>query len=340
MQLYLGPNTSAFEEEFASYCGASHAIGVGSGTEAILFSLLALGVGPGDEVITVSHTFIATVEAIDQTGATPVLVDINPELYTIDPAAVEQAITGRTKVIVPVHLYGQPADTDPLLRMGKTHGLAIVEDACQAHGAEYRGRRVGSLGDFGCFSFYCSKNLGAYGEAGMVVTNDEELAERVRLIRNHGQESRYSHSLVGYNGRLDEIQAAILRVKLRYLDEWNAHRRGNADVYNRLLSDMPVVRPVEAPYARHVYHLYVIRSPCREQIRSALEQAGIGTGIHYPVPIHRQPVLRRQAYAKVALQVTESIANEVLSLPMYPELTEEQIAEVASLVIQTVEAAQ
>jgi dTDP-4-amino-4,6-dideoxygalactose transaminase len=332
MELFLGKNVQAFESEFAAYCGTRDAIGLGSGTAALHLALLACGIGPGDEVVTVSHTFIATAEAIMLCGARPALVDIDPKTYTMDVSAIEDSITSKTRAILPVHIYGQPADMDPILALASEHGLAVIEDACQAHGAEYKGERVGSLGDVGCFSFYYSKNLGAYGEAGMCVTSRPEIARRLRVLRDHGSASKYRHSVMGVNARLDEIQAAILRVKLKRLEDWNEARRANARVYNDLLAASPVVTPFEAGHARHVYHLYVIRVQDRDGLRAHLHDAGIGTGIHYPVPIHCQPAWKEAGSGEQVLETTEGCADEVLSLPMYAELTADQIERVVSAV--------
>lgn len=332
MQLFLGENVQGFEAEFAEYCGTRYAVGLGSGTEALHLALIACGMGPGDQVITVSHTFIATVEAIYLTGATPVLVDIDPETYTIDVSQIEEKITSNTKAIIPVHLYGQPADMDPILAIAEKHGLVVVEDACQAHGAEYKGKRTGSLGNVGCFSFYFSKNLGAYGEAGICVTNDPEIARHLRMLRDHGSEEKYYHSMMGVNARLDEIQAAILRVKLRRLDEWNDARRSSAYLYNELLIDSPVVTPNEVEYARHVYHLYVIRTSQRDKLQAYLRERGIATGIHYPVPIHLQTAWRRGNHQTESLPITERYAREILSLPMFPEMTAEQVTSVVNAI--------
>ena len=336
MHLFLGKNVQGFEAEFAEYCGVPYAVGVGSGTEALHLALLACGIGPGDEVITVSHTFIATVEAIWLTGARPVLVDIDLDTYTMDVSQIEGKITPQTKAIIPVHLYGQPADMDPILAIAEKYRLTVVEDACQAHGAEYKGKRTGSLGDVGCFSFYFSKNLGAYGEAGICVTNEPKIARHLRMLRDHGSEEKYYHSVMGVNARLDEIQAAILRVKLSRLDEWNEARRRNAHLYNDLLRDSPVVTPSEAKYARHVYHLYVIRTTRRDDLQAYLRTRGIATGIHYPVPIHLQSAWRRGTHQTAGLPITERYAREILSLPMYPELTPDSIEYVAGAIRDSV----
>jgi dTDP-4-amino-4,6-dideoxygalactose transaminase len=332
MQLFLGPNVQAFDDEFARYCGAEFGIGVGSGTEALHLALQACDVGRGDEVITVSNTFFATVEAIALTGARPVFVDIDPETFNMDASQIERCITEKTRAILPVHLYGHPADMDPIMELARAHGLKVIEDACQAHGAEYRGRRAGSMGDVGCFSFYYGKNLGAYGEAGMVVTSDHEVAHRCRMLRNHGQGVRYYHSLMGVNGRLDEVQAAVLRVKLPHLDEWNDKRRTLAVEYGRGLPSS-VMKPGEMAWAKHVYHLYVIKTPERDRLRSYLESRGVASGIHYPVPIHLQDAYRSYCGGNaVSLPVTEEVTAEILSLPIYPELTIEQLDHVCSCI--------
>jgi dTDP-4-amino-4,6-dideoxygalactose transaminase len=327
MNLFLGENVYRLEEEFAAYCGASHAIGVGSGTDALHLALRAVGAGPGDEVITVSNTFFATVEAIALCGARPVFVDIDPATYTMDPSQIEAAITPQTKAIVPVHLYGHPADMDPIIAIGRRHGLSIVEDACQAHGAEYKGVRIGSFGDAAAFSFYYSKNLGAYGEGGMVVTKDREIATKVQMLRNHGSKERYHHALLGVNARLDEVQASVLRVKLPHLDSWNAARRTWAEEYSRRLADLEdVVTPVVQPYAKHVFHLYVIRTADRDHLQRWLKNHGVSTGIHYPVPVHLQEACADLGYAAGSLPETEAAAQEILSLPMFPELTVDEVA--------------
>jgi len=332
MQLFLGENVQALEREFADVCGAQYAIGVSDGTTALHLILRACGIGPGDEVITVSHTFIATAEAIVLAGARPVFVDIDPVTYTMDVAQIEANITRRTRAILPVHLYGQPADMDPILDIARTYGLKVIEDACQAHGARYKGRPTGSLGDAAAFSFYVSKNLGAYGEGGMVTTNDEDIARRVRMLRDHGSYRRYAHEDIGVNGRLDEIQAAILRVKLPHLRDWNEARRQRAAYYTSLLADTPLVTPVEAPYSHHVYHLYVVRAPWRDELQAYLRQRDIATGIHYPVPCHLQRACHDLGYRRGELPVTERVAGEILSLPMYAELSDEDIATIADAV--------
>ena len=328
----LGQEVEAFEEEFSAYCGLSHGIGVGSGTEALHLALMACGVGPGDEVITVPHTAVATVAAIELTGARPVFVDIDPHSYIIAPDQLESRLTAQTRAVVPVHLYGQAADLDPILEIAQRRGLTVVEDCAQAHGAEYKGRRVGSFGRVACFSFYPTKNLGAYGDGGMIVTDDGALAQKVRLLRQYGWEKRYVSSLRGLNSRLDEIQAAILRVKLRHLDKWNEARRARARLYGELLAGSGVVTPIEMDYGRHVYHLYVIRCPHRDALKDYLAEHGVGTAIHYPVPIHLQDAYRVLGYWRGDFSVTEACADEILSLPMYPELREDEVREVSDLV--------
>lgn len=323
MNLYIGPNCEALEQEFAAYCGTSYAVGVGSGTEAIHFALLACAIGPGDEIITSPNTFFATVEAIIQTGATPVFADIDPGTFTIDPSEITKKITGRTKAIIPVHMCGQTADMDRIREISKKHSLYVIEDSCQAHGASYRGEKAGAMGDAGCFSFYFTKNLGAYGEGGMVTTNSAEIAEKVRLYRNHGHRSKYEHAVFGYNGRLDEIQAAILRIKLKYLNECNTKRRGIAQRYHALLQGSPLILPVEAPERMHIYHLYVVRTQKRDELQEHLTINGIGTGIHYKVPVHLQEAARGLRYIKGDFPNCEKACDEILSIPMYPELDEQ-----------------
>jgi len=331
-QFILGSEVAAFEQEFAAYCQAEHGIGVNTGTSALHLSLLAAGVGPGDEVITVPFTFVATVAAIVYTGAKPVFVDIDPDTFTMDVAAIESAITPRTKAILPVHLYGQPADMDPILAIARKRGLVVIEDACQAHGAEYKGRRVGSLGDFGCFSFYPGKNLGAYGEGGMVTTNDAEYARKIRMLRDWGAERKYEHVVKGYNYRLEGIQGAVLRVKLRHLETWTEARRSAGALYDRLLAESGVPTPRAAAYARHVYHIYAIRTRERTKWQEALHAQGIQTGIHYPIPIHLLPAYADLGYKAGQFPHSEQAAREVLSLPIFPELTREQCATVCQAV--------
>jgi dTDP-4-amino-4,6-dideoxygalactose transaminase len=325
MWLFLGENVQAFEEEFGELCEVEHAVGVSEGTTALQLALMACDVGHGDEVITVSHTFIATSEAIALTGAKPVFVDIDPETYTMDVSKIEEAITPKTRAIIPVHLYGQPADMDPIMEIAEQNDLWVIEDACQAHGAGYKGRRTGGLGHMAAYSFYFSKNLGAYGEAGMVTTNDDELAETVSMLRDHGSPEKYSHTLVGLNGRLDEIQAAVLRAKLPHLEDWNDQRRASAAHYTELLSNVEgVITPKVADYAEHVFHLYVARVPQRDELRTYLRERDIGAGIHYPTPCHLQPAFESLGYSKGDFPVTEQIVDEIISVPIYPELTAEQ----------------
>ena len=328
----LGKQVSAFEEEFAAYLGAGYAVGVGSGTEALHLALWACGVGPGDEVITVPNTAVPTVNAISLTGAAPVFVDIHPTSYNLDPTRLRTAITRRTKAILPVHLYGQAADMMPILELAKEYGLFVVEDACQAHGTTYKGKKAGTWGDVGCFSFYPSKNLGAYGDAGAVVTNDESLAQRLRLLRNYGQTSRYVHAIKGTNSRLDEIQAAILRVKLRHLDAFNQRRQEKAALYHRLLVGSPVIVPTEMPYGTHVYYLYVIRSGHRDELQAYLKQHGVETYIHYPTPVHLQQAYQELGLPKGSFPIAEAYADQVLSLPLFPELTDGEISIICDLI--------
>jgi dTDP-4-amino-4,6-dideoxygalactose transaminase len=332
MQLFLGPNVRAFEEEFAAYCQAKQAIGVGSGTDALILSLRAADVGPGDEVITVSHTFFADTEAIALVGATPVFVDVEPDTWNLDPSKLEAAITPRTKAIIPVHLCGQPADMTPIMEIARRHKLFVLEDACQAHGAEYQGKRVGAIGDAAVFSFYCSKNLGGFGEGGMVTTNDAGLTARIRRLRDHGSDRRYEHAEIGTNARLDEVQAAILRVKLRHLNGWNAGRQANAAAYGELLAGTGLALPTVRPDRTHVYHLYVVQGPRRDALKDYLGERGISTGVHYPIPGHLQPAAQPWTKGPGSLPVTEGLAERVLSLPMYPELSREQVAYVADAV--------
>jgi len=328
-----GSFVAQFEKEFASFCECPRAIGVGNGTEALWLSLSALGVSQGDEVITVPNTFIATVEAISLCGAKPVFVDVDERTYTMDPALLEGAITPRTKAVIPVHLFGQMADMDPIMEMAKAHGLHVIEDACQAHGAEYKGRKAGSIGDAGCFSFYPSKNLGAYGEAGAVVTHNAELDRKIGMMLDHGQSRKYCHDLIGWNARMDGLQGAILSVKLQHLSEWDEARRRHAENYNALLSGLKgVVIPFEAGYAKHVYHVYAIRTQDRNRIIDLLAKDEIGYGIHYPIPVHLQKAYHPLGYREGSFPVSERCALEFLSLPLFPELAREQIERVAEAV--------
>ncbi len=326
-----GDEVRRFETEFAAYCEAKACVGVGNGTDALYLALRALGLGPGDEVITVAHTFIATSEAISMTGATPIFIDVNDDTMLMNPALIEQAITTNTKAIVPVHLYGQSCDMDAIMEIARKHGLKVIEDAAQAHGGRWRGQRVGSIGDAATFSFYPGKNLGAFGDAGAVVSQDEELIERIRMLANHGRLEKYTHKMEGVNSRLDGMQAAILRVKLRHLDEWNSRRRQIADAYRDQLTDRGLTLPTVHENAETVWHLFVVRVGERERLQSLLKEEGIATGIHYPVSLHEQPAYedRRASYS---LPVTERAAREVLSLPMYPELSQEQIEAVCNAV--------
>ena len=329
----LGEEGLCFEEEFAAYCGARYGVGVASGTEALQIALLACGVSAGDEVITVSNTAIPTAAAIMAIGAKPVFVDINPENYNLDPQAAEKAVTKRTQALLPVHLYGQPADLDPLIRLARKRGLKVIEDCAHAHGAEYHGKKVGSLGDAAAFSFYPTKNLGALGDAGMVITNDRRVAEKAKLLRNYGQRQRNLSSMKGFNSRLDEIQAAVLRAKLKHLDEWNEKRRGIAKFYDEQIRNPHILKPRGSTDSPSVYHLYVVRTARREAFRNHLAKRGIETSIHYPVPLHLQPAFR-EGRPKVRLPATERSAREVLSLPLYPELTEEEVRFVAASIAQ------
>jgi dTDP-4-amino-4,6-dideoxygalactose transaminase/acetyltransferase-like isoleucine patch superfamily enzyme len=320
----LGEEVAAFEREFAAYQNATNGIAVNTGTSALHLALLAAGVGPGDEVITVSFTFVATVAAIIYTGAKPVFVDIDPDSLTMDVSKIEAAITPRTKIILPVHIHGQSADMDPIIEISRRHNLIVIEDACQAHGAEYKGRRVGSIGDIGCFSFYPGKNLGAYGEGGMVITNDQKYTHTIRMLRDWGAENKYIHTLKGYNYRMEGMQGAILRVKLRHLEKWTNARRSHASRYNVLFTDAGVKTPCEMPSNRHVYHIYAIRVAQRDAFQKALTALGVSSGIHYPIPVHLQPAYADLGYKKGDFPNTEAASNEVLSLPMFAELTSAQ----------------
>ena len=328
----LGPAVQEFEQAFASYCGAGHCVGVNSGTDALNLAVRVLGIGPGDEVITVANTFIATVNAIALAGATPVLVDMNPGDYLIDPALIEKAITPRTKAIMPVHLYGQPADMDAIMSIARQHGLHVIEDACQAHGALYKGQPVGTFGVMGCFSFYPGKNLGSYGEGGAVVTNDAALAEQIRVYRNVGQSAKYVHPVIGFNTRLHSMQAAVLKVKLKHLPEWNAKRRHWAARYSELLAGTGLVLPKENAGVEHVWHLYVVQHDRRDDLLKALQDQQIYCGIHYPVPIADQSAYKGVRCLPEGTPVTARAAKRILSLPMHPDLTEEQVNTVAAAV--------
>ncbi len=329
-QFILGSEVVALEEEFARYCSADYGIAVNTGTSALHLALLAAGIGSGDEVITVPFTFVATIAAIIYSGATPVFVDIDPVSFTIDTTQIENAITERTKAILPVHLYGQPSDMAPIMEIARRYGLTVIEDAAQAHGAEYNGQQVGSIGDLGCFSFYPGKNLGAYGEGGIVVTNNPKYALTIRMLRDWGQEKRYHHVLKGYNYRMDGIQGAIVRVKLRYLDAWTEARRSHAAKYDELLAGLAVKTPVAMPYSHHVYHIYAVRTIQRDQLQQFLNDQGIQTGIHYPIPVHLQKAYADLGYQSGDFPVSELAANEVLSLPMYAELSNSAIGEIAA----------
>jgi UDP-N-acetyl-3-dehydro-alpha-D-glucosamine 3-aminotranferase len=330
-QFILGPQVQALEEEVASYCGTKFAVGVASGTDALLLGLHAAGVGPGHEVLMPTFSFIATADSVSLLGATPVFVDIDPSTFAVDPAQLEAKITPRTRAIVPVHLYGHPADMDPINSVAQRHNLKVIEDNAQAIGAKYKNRKTGCLGDLGCISFFPSKNLGAYGDGGMIVTNSESDAKHLRVLRNHGSTKKYYATEQGWNSRLDEIQAAILRVKLRHLDKWGVARRKNAGTYSQLLKAIPgVVTPVEAPWAEHVYHQYTIRVVNRDRVQSALAEQGIGTTVYYPTPMHLQPVFAKLGYHEGDLPRAEQAAKEVLSLPIYAELTSQQIHRVVA----------
>jgi dTDP-4-amino-4,6-dideoxygalactose transaminase len=328
-QFILGSEVAAFEREFAAYSGATECIALNSGTSALHLALLAAGIKPGDEVITVPFTFVASVAAVLYAGARPVLVDIDPRSYTMDPSAVEVAITSRTRVILPVHLYGQPADMDPIMEVARRHGLVVIEDAAQAHGSKYKGRPAGSIGDIACFSFYPTKNLGAYGEAGAVATSNPEYAKTIRMLRDWGQDSKYHHALRGYNYRMEGFQGAILRVKLRHLEKWNDARRAVASQYDRLLANCGVELPAEMPWARHVYHVYTLRTEDRDGLQASLLAEGIQTAVHYGLPAHLQPAYSDLGYGKGSFPQSETAALQVLSLPIYPELSDQGIARVA-----------
>ena len=329
-QYVLGEEVSHFEREFASYCKVQDAVAVNSGTSALHLALLAAGIGPGDEVITTPHTFVATVAAIGYVGARPVFVNIDPHTFTLDPELIEAAMTPRSRAIIPVHLYGQMADMDGILGIARRRNLVVIEDAAQAHGAEFKGRRAGSMGDLGCFSFYPGKNLGAYGEGGAVVTNNPEFDRTLRMLRDWGAERKYGHVLKGFNYRMDGIQGAILRVKLRHVEGWTEARRAHAARYNCLLAGSGYPTPAEASCARHVYHIYAIRSANRDRLQSSLHDRGVQTGVHYPIPVHLQRAYADPQYGPGSFPHAEAAAREVLSLPMFPELTQVQQDEVAT----------
>jgi dTDP-4-amino-4,6-dideoxygalactose transaminase len=324
----LGPKVAAFEKDFAAYAGTKHCVGVNSGTSALHLALICAGVGAGDEVISVPMTFIATSWAISYAGATPVYVDVDPDTATMDASQVEKKITRKTKALLPVHLYGQPADMEPLLDISKRHGIPIVEDVAQAHGATYRGRKVGAMGQTGCFSFYPGKNLGAYGEAGAIVTDDDEIAARMRRLRDHAQAQRYHHDEIGFNYRMDGFQGAVLGIKLKHLEAWTNARIKLAEKYLEMLSDLPLELPVHKGDRRHVWHLFVVRHPKRDRIREELEKRGIQTGLHYPIPLHLQKAYRHLGYREGDFPVAERIGCECFTLPLFPEMTAEQQAAV------------
>jgi len=336
----LGEEVSAFEKEFSHYCGVRYGVGVGSGTDALYLALKAAGIGEGDEVVTVANSFVATALAISFTGAKPLFVDIDPKTYTVDPDHLElflkrQRGKGRRrkiKAILPVHLYGHPAEMDSIMEIANRFDLAVIEDACQAHGAEYGNKKVGSFGIMGCFSFYPTKNLGGYGDGGMVVTNHKEYSQKVRLLRCYGEKKKYQHILKGHNSRLDEIQAALLRVKLKYLNQWNGEKRRKALLYKRMLEDAGVHCPVEKEQARHVYHLFVVRSTKRDSLQTFLKARGVETLIHYPIPIHLQNSYRELRYRRGSLPITEKCSKEILSLPLFYGLSKEEMEEVAETI--------
>ncbi len=336
----LGPKVAEFERNFAAYAGSKHCIGVNSGTSALHLALIAAGVGQGDEVITVPMTFVATSWAVSYVGANPVFVDVDPATYTLDATLVEKQITRRTRALLPVHLYGQPADMRPLMEISERHGIPIIEDAAQAHGARYQGQGAGTLGLCGCFSFYPGKNLGAYGEGGAIVTNDDSIAKRLRALRDHAQEQRYYHDEIGYNYRMDAFQGAVLNIKLKYLERWTERRRLLAARYNELLAGLPIQLPAEAHDRRHVWHLYVALHRERDRIRQELEARGIQTGLHYPVPVHLQKAYRHLRYRVGDFPMAERIARECITLPLYPEMTgaqQDQVIEALTEILNEIE---
>jgi dTDP-4-amino-4,6-dideoxygalactose transaminase len=331
-QFILGPNVTALEGEIAAYSGSAFAIGVASGTDALLLALRACGIGPGDEVITTPFTFIATAEVIALLGAVPVFVDIEPDTFNIDPEKIEQKITAKTRAIIPVHLFGHPAAMTAILGLAEKYKIKIIEDCAQAFGAEHHGKKVGALGDCGCFSFFPSKNLAGYGDGGMIVTNDEDVAKKIRMLRNHGSTVRYYHSLIGYNSRLDEIQAAIIRVKFKHIDSFNTSRHANAEIYRTLLHLSGMTLPMERLGCRHVYHQFTIRSARRDRIMAVLQENGIASAVYYPVPLHRQEAFAGGDASRERLACAEDCAGEVLSLPMFPELSQDEIRIICDVV--------
>ena len=328
----MGDEVKEFEEELASFCSAKYAVGVSSGTDALLLALKAINIQPGDEVITVPNTFIATTEAITMAGGKIKFVDIDEETFNIDTNKIESAITNKTRAILPVHLYGQPANMDPIIDVAKKYNLKVIEDAAQAHGAEYKNKRVGALGDIGIFSFYPGKNLGAYGDAGAVVTNDPDISNKIAMLRNHGRTKKYEHEYEGYNCRLDTLQAAILRVKLKYINSWNEARRNHASSYRKLLQNTDIILPTEQKDNKHIYHIFAVRVADRDNLLNKLKNEGIGAGIHYPIPLHLQPAYRYLGYKKGDFPITEKCAREIISLPMYPELDEVKIKRIAEAI--------
>jgi dTDP-4-amino-4,6-dideoxygalactose transaminase len=336
-QYILGPKVQELEGAVASFCDTEYAVGVANGTDALVLALDAMGVGPGDEVITSPFTFFASAECISRLGAKPVFVDIDPETYNLVPEQIEEKITAKTKAIIPVHIFGQPAKMDEINAIANKHGLKVLEDACQAIGAEYKGRKVGSLADAACFSFFPSKNLGGMGDGGIVVTNDKELADKVRVLRAHGSARKYYHGTIGYNSRLDALQAAILLVKLQYLNDWNNARREKAKIYDALFAGSKIVTPVALDFVKHVYHLYIIRVPERAPVEAVLKENGIGHGVYYPVPLHLQDVYKESlGYSEGSLPVSEAASHETMAIPLYPELKEDDMKMIAQLVLGAV----
>ena len=328
----LGPKVAELEERIADYCDVKYGVGVASGSDALLLSLMAIGVGCGDEVITAPFTFFATAGSISLLGAKPIFVDIDPKTYNINPELIEEKITAKTRAIIPVHLYGQCADMDPILEIAGKHGAYVIEDAAQAIGAKYRDREAGSMGNLGCLSFFPTKNLGGYGDGGMILTDDEELAEKLKILRAHGSKPKYYHSVVGCNSRLDALQATILLAKLKHLDKWNEGRRQNAEIYDFLLADMDVITPHVEGFNHHIYHQYVIRVEDRDELKAFLKEEGIGTEIYYPVPLHLQECYSELGYKQGEMPVSEEAAKHVLALPIFPELTQEQQEQIVKLI--------